>query len=82
MMNFNPYSGFAPNGIQGVMDRARQMMQAMQDPPQTFRQMIPGLPEDISSDPNAILNWLQQNGWVSQQQIQAAQQLMQMMGGR
>ena len=65
-----------PNGPQNVFQRAQQMMQ---NPMQTVRQMIPGLPENIANDPNAIIGWLQQTGRISPQQIQTAQQLMQMM---
>ena len=64
------------NGVQSVLDRARSMMQ---NPMQAVRQMIPGLPENIANDPNQIINWLQQTGRISPQQIQTAQQLMQMM---
>ena len=67
------------NGLQSVIDRARSMMQ---NPMQAVRHMIPGLPADMANDPNAILNWLQQTGRVSPQQMQTAQQISQMMGGR
>ena len=66
-------------GIQSVMERARSMMQ---NPQQTLRQFLPGLPEDMANDPNANLNWLQQTGRVSPQQMQTAQQISRMMGGR
>lgn len=67
------------NGLQGVVERARSMMQ---NPMQVVRQMIPGLPDQIANDPNQIINWLQQTGRVSPQQIQSARQLQQMMNGR
>ena len=67
------------NGFQNVLERARSMMQ---NPMQAVRQMIPGLPDNIAGDPNAIINWLQQTGRINPQMIQTAQQLQRMMGGR
>ena len=64
------------NGLCGLVERARGMMQ---NPMNAVRQIIPGLPEQIASDPNQIIGWLQQTGRVTPQQIQAAQQLQQMM---
>ena len=81
-MQMNNPSPAPMNGLQGIVERAKQMMQAMQNPQQAIRQFIPGLPENISQDPNAIINWLQQTGRVNPQMIQTAQQLQQMMGGR
>ena len=76
-MNNVPYGPM--NGLQSVLDRARSMMQ---NPQQALRQMVPGLPENIANDPNQIIGWLQQTGRISPQQIQTAQQLMGMLGGR
>ena len=67
------------SGPQSVLQRAQQLMQ---NPVQAVRQMIPGLPENIANDPNAIIGWLQQTGRVSPQMMQTAQQLQQMMGKR
>ena len=67
------------NGLQSVVERARSMMQ---NPMQAVRQMIPGLPDNIANDPNAIIGWLQQTGRVTPQMMQTAQQLQQMIGGR
>lgn len=81
-MQANNLSPAPMNGLQGIVERAKQMMQTMQNPQQAIRQFIPGLPENIAQDPNAIINWLQQTGRVNPQMIQTAQQLQQMMGGR
>lgn len=70
------------NGIQGVVDRARQLMQSMRDPRQFVRQYIPGVPDEIAGDPNQILNWMQQTGKINPQLMQTAQQLRQMMTGQ
>ncbi len=64
------------NGLQGLLERAKSMMQ---NPQQALRQFLPGLPEQIANDPNQIINWLQQTGRISPQQIQTAQQLQQML---
>lgn len=67
------------SGLQGVVERARSMMQ---NPMQAVRQMIPGLPDSIANDPNQIIGWLQQTGRVNPQMMQTAQQLQYMMTGR
>lgn len=80
---FSPQMNNVPsvpmNGLQGVVERARSMMQ---NPMNAVRQMIPGLPENIANDPNQIITWLQQTGRVNPQMMQTAQQLQQMMCGR
>lgn len=58
------------------MQRVMQMMQRFQNPVQMIRQMLPGLPEGIQNDPNQIISWMQQTGKITEQQIQAARQLM------
>ena len=79
MQQVNNVPSGPQNGLQGVVDKARSMMQ---NPMQAVRQMIPGLPAEIANDPNQLINWLQQTGRISPQQIQSAQQLMSMLGGR
>lgn len=61
--------------FQNVIDRARQIAQSFQNPQQFISQFMPGIPSNIANDPNQILNWLQQTGRISPQQIQAAQQI-------
>ena len=61
---------------QNVLARASQMMQSMQNPQQLIQQFLPGVPAEIQYDPNQIINWLQQTGKVTPQQIQMAQQMM------
>ena len=61
---------------QNVLARASQMMQSMTNPQQLIQQFLPGVPAEIRNDPNQIINWLQQTGKVSPQQIQMAQQMM------
>lgn len=61
---------------QNILARAQQMMQQMQNPQQMIQQFLPGVPAEIRNDPNQIINWLQQNGRITPQQIQMAQQMM------
>lgn len=65
-----------PMMMQNIMNRANQMMKQLQNPQQLVRQMMPGIPEEIQSDPNKIINWMQQNGKITEQQIQMARQMM------
>lgn len=49
---------------------ANAIYQAMMNPPAFVRQAIPDLPPQIANDPNQILQYLQQTGRVTPQQIQ------------
>ena len=64
---------------QAIMNTARQMMQ---NPQQAVMQAFPDIPQEISNNPNQIMNWIQQNGRINPQMYQMANQLMRMMGGR
>ena len=64
---------------QAIMNIARQMMQ---NPQQAVMQAFPDIPQEISNNPNQIMNWIQQNGRINPQMYQMANQLMRMMGGR
>lgn len=54
----------------------QQMMANMQNPQQLVSRFLPNIPAEIRNDPNQIINWLQQNGKITPQQIQMAQQMM------
>ena len=49
---------------------ANAIYQAMRNPAAFVRQAIPDLPPQIANDPNQILQYLQQTGRVTPQQIQ------------
>lgn len=53
-----------------------QMMANMQNPQQMLNQFLQRVPAEIRNDPNQIINWMQQNGMVTQDQIQRARQMM------
>lgn len=65
-----------PMYMQNIMNQASQMMQQFQNPQQLLQRVLPGVPEGIRNDPNQIISWLQQNGKISEQQIQMARQMM------
>lgn len=58
--------------FQNPVQKANYIMQAMTNPAAFVRQAIPNLPPEISNNPNQILQWMQQNGMVTQQDIQNA----------
>lgn len=60
------------NAIMGAPMQAQQMM----NPQQIVARCIPGIPQEIQNDPGRIIDWLQQTGRVSQQQVQMARQMM------
>ena len=53
-----------------------QMMANMQNPQQMLNQFLQRVPAEIRNDPNQIINWMQQNGMVTQDQIQRARQMI------
>ena len=65
-----------PLFMNNIMSKANQMMQQFQNPQQLIQQIFPGMPAGIRNDPNQIISWLQQNGKITDQQIQMAQQMM------
>jgi hypothetical protein len=65
-----------PIFMQNVMAQASQMMQQIQNPQQLLQRFLPGVPAEIRNDPNQIINWLQQSGRITPQQIQMARQMM------
>lgn len=52
------------------VSRANAIYQAMMNPAAFVRQAVPDLPPQIANDPNQILQYLQQTGRVTQEQIQ------------
>lgn len=63
-------------GANSILDRARSIMASMQNPAQLLQQYLPGVPQEIANDPNQIINWLQQTGRITPDQIQMASRLM------
>lgn len=52
------------------VSRTNAIYQAMMNPSAFVQQAIPDLPPQIANDPNQILQYLQQTGRVTPQQIQ------------
>lgn len=79
-----------PFGIQfqnlNPMQKTQYVVQALSNPVAFVQQMMPNLPPAISNDPNRILQYMQQSGMVTPQQVQEAASvnpatiLQQMMG--
>ena len=65
-----------PLFLQKVMAQANQMAQQFQNPQQLIQQIMPDIPPEIRNNPQQIINWMQQNGRISPQQVQMAQQMM------
>lgn len=63
---------YAAPQFQNPVQRANYILQAMRNPAAFVRQAIPDLPPQIANDPNQILQWLQQSGRVTPQQVQEA----------
>lgn len=57
------------NPLQSMIQRAGQIYQSMQNPQAFVGQYFPYVPANIRSDPNQIVNYLQQTGRVTPQQI-------------
>lgn len=68
-------SQWAANNLQAAIERAKQIASSMQNPQAFVQQYLPGVPANIANDPNQIMNWLQQTGRVSPQQVQMVNQL-------
>lgn len=67
------------NPMMAILSRASQIAQSVQNPQQLISQFLPGIPANMSGDPNQIIQWLQQTGRVTPQQMQMASQLSGMM---
>ena len=52
------------------IQKANAIYQAMRNPAEFVRQMVPYLPPEISIDPNRLLQYLQQTRGISNEQIQ------------
>ena len=59
-----------PLTMMGPIQKANAIYQAMQNPAEFVRRMVPDLPPEISNDPNKILQYLQQTRGISNEQIQ------------
>lgn len=53
-----------------------QMMANMMNPQQILNRFLQGVPAEIRNNPDQVLNWMRQNGMVSEEQIRQARQMM------
>lgn len=68
-------SSWPVNNLQNAIEKAKQIASSVQNPQAFVNQYFPGIPANIANDPGQIMNWLQQTGRVSPQQIQMVNQL-------
>ena len=61
--------------LHGVMQRASQLAQTLQNPQQMIQQYFPNAPAEVRNDPDQMLNWMQQSGMVTPQMVQMARQM-------
>ena len=61
--------GFNPASL-NPMQKMNMIMQAMTNPAQFVRQAFPDIPDNISGNPNLILQYLQQTRGITNEQIQ------------
>ena len=61
--------------LQGVMQRASQLAQTLQNPQQMIQQYFPNAPAEVRNDPDMLANWMQQSGMVTPQMVQMARQM-------
>ena len=64
---------------QPQMNPFQQILAAMNNPAKFIKQRFPDIPDNISNDPNQILEYLQRTRGITNQQIQ---QLIGRYGGR
>lgn len=69
-MPMQQQTGFSGMRFQNPLQKMQYIMQAMQNPVAFVRQAIPDIPQEISNNPNQILQYLQQTRGISNEQIQ------------
>ena len=66
-----------PNGsFGGIFGRMQQLAGVLQNPQQMVQRYFPDAPAEVQSDPNQLLQWMQQTGKVNPQMVQMAQRMM------
>lgn len=65
----NGSCSFAQPIFQNPMQKVQYIMQAMQNPVVFVKQQFPDVPDNILSDPNQVLRYLQQTRGISNDQI-------------
>ena len=62
--------------IQNAMQQVQRLAQQFQNPQMMVQKIFPNAPAEVRNDPGQLLNWLQQTGTVTQEQIQWARQML------
>lgn len=68
----NPLAQFmSPSApVNPMLNKMAMIRQAMQNPAAFVKEHFPDIPDNISNNPNAILNYLQQTRGITNQDIQ------------
>ena len=74
MNPFQMIMGMSP--VQNVMQQAQQMAQRFQNPQMLVQNFFPNAPAEVRNDPESLVNWLQQTGMVTPDQVQRARQML------
>lgn len=64
-----PPMAMSQNPVQALLQRASQIYQTMNNPQELINQYFPFVPESYRNDPDKVLQYLQQTGKVTPQQI-------------
>ena len=64
-----PQAPMNVNPVQALLQKATQIYQTMNNPQAFVGQYFPFVPEDFRNDPDKVLQYLQQTGKVTPQQI-------------
>ena len=71
-MNFGGPIGM----LQSAIQQAQRLAQSFSNPQQAVAQYFPDAPAEVRSNPDALVNWMQQTGKVSPKLVQTARQMM------
>lgn len=63
-------------GGNGIFGRMQQLAGMLQNPQQLVQKYFPDAPAEVSSNPEQLLQWMQQTGKVNPQMVQMARQMM------
>ena len=69
---YGPQQGIVAQQFSNPMQKMQAMMEAMKNPSEFIRRLIPNIPPEISNDPNLVAQYLLQNGYCSPYDYQQA----------
>lgn len=70
-------TGGGPLGaMSAVMQQAQMLAGRLMNPQNMIQQCFPNAPEEVRNDPDTMVNWLQQTGMYTPQQVQMARNIL------